>query len=103
MFPSIKFGTYITNHDDEYDDIETHWVASSVKSYDAVRVEHISEKITNTYRIQAHDWIMRGFFCIRFINFMLNNKKLTDFTGLFPPNNLKKEWQNDTYLFSITY
>ena len=55
MFPSIKFGTYITNHDDEYDDIETHWVASSVKSYDAVRVEHISEKITNTYRIQAHD------------------------------------------------
>ena len=39
---------------------------------------------------------MRGYFCIRFINFMLNKKSLTDFTSLFPPSNLK---QNNKMVF----
>ena len=34
-----------------------------------------------TYRIQAYDSIMRGCLCIGFIDFMLNNKSLTDFTN----------------------
>ena len=29
-------------------------------------------------------------FCIRFINFMLAGKTLTEFTNLFSPNNFKK-------------
>ena len=33
---------------------------------------------------------MCGYFCIRFIDFMLKSKSLTDFTNLFSPNDLKK-------------
>ena len=40
--------------------------------------------------MQAYDSIMRGYFCIGFINFMLASKTLTDFTNLFSPNNFKK-------------
>ena len=32
---------------------------------------------------------MCGYFCIRFIDFMLAGKTLTDFTNLFSPNNFK--------------
>ena len=46
--------------------------------------------ITNIYRIQAYDSIMCGYFCIRFFNFMFNDKSLTDYTNLFSPNDLKK-------------
>ena len=44
---------------------------------------------TNIFRIQAHDSIMRGYFCIGFINFMLAGKTLTEYT-LFSPNTFKK-------------
>ena len=47
--------------------------------------------ITNIFRIQAYDSIMRGYFCIGFINFMFNGNSLTDYTSLFSPNNLKKK------------
>ena len=33
---------------------------------------------------------MCGYFCILFIEYMLNDKTLTDFTNLFSPWNLKK-------------
>ena len=46
--------------------------------------------ITNIYRIQAYDSIMRGYFCIGFINFMFNGKSLTDYTNLFSPNDFNK-------------
>ena len=46
--------------------------------------------ITNIYRIQAYDSIMCGYFCIRFINFMFNGKRLTDYTNLFSPNDFNK-------------
>ena len=34
---------------------------------------------------------MCGYFCIRFIDFMLKGKNLADFTCLFLPKNLKKK------------
>ena len=34
--------------------------------------------------------IMCGFFCILFIEYMLHNKTLTDFTNLFSPWNFEK-------------
>ena len=46
--------------------------------------------ITNIYRIQAHDSIMCAYFCIGFINFMFNDKSLTDYTNLFPPSDFNK-------------
>ena len=64
-------------------------------------VEHIPKEImkftdrkkiiTNIYRMQTYDSIMCGYFCIGFINFMFNDKSLTDYTNLFSPNNFKKK------------
>ena len=45
---------------------------------------------TSIFRIQDTNSIMRGYFCILFIEYMLNDKTLTDFTNLFSPWNLKK-------------
>ena len=41
----------------------------------------------NIYRIQTYDSIMCGYFCIRSIDFMLNSKRLADFTNLFSLKN----------------
>ena len=46
--------------------------------------------IRNTYRIQAYDSIMCGYFCIGFINFMFNGKSLTYYTILFSPNDFNE-------------
>ena len=40
---------------------------------------------------------MCGYFCIGFINFMLNDKTLTDFTSLFSPDDFNK---NDKIILS---
>ena len=64
-------------------------------------VEHIPKEIkafinrslsitTNIFRIQAHDSMMRRYFSIGFVDFMLAGKTLTRFTNLFSPNNFKK-------------
>ena len=42
--------------------------------------------ITNIYRIQAYNSIMCGYFCIGFIDFMLEGKNLFEYTNLFSPN-----------------
>ena len=47
---------------------------------------------------------MCGYFCIRFINFMLAGKSLMEYTNLFSPDNFKKN--DDTilnYFTSNTY
>ena len=101
----VKNGAYVINLD-EYHDIGTPWVALYVSNktityFDSFGVEHIPKEIMkfiarkkkiirNIYRIQAYDSIMCGYFCIGFINFMLNGKSLTDYTDLFSPNDLKK-------------
>ena len=46
--------------------------------------------ITNTYRIQAYNSIMCGYFCIGFIDFMLKGKSLLGYTNLFSPNDYEK-------------
>ena len=51
----------------------------------------------NIFRMQAYDSIMCGYFCIRFIDFMLAGKKVTDYTNLFSPYNFKK---NDNIILS---
>ena len=45
---------------------------------------------TNIFRIQTYDLIMRGYFCIVFIDFVHKGKTLTEYTNLFSPNNFKK-------------
>ena len=96
---------YIINLD-EYSDIGTHSVAlyvqnsNSVTYFDSFGVEAIPKEInefvknknviTNNLRIQAYDSIICGYFCIGFIDFMLAEKTLTEYTNLFSPNNFKK-------------
>ena len=67
---------------------------------DSFGVKHISKEIkafinnknikANIFRIQAYDSVIRGYFYIGFIDFMLKRKTLTEFTNLFSPNNFKK-------------
>ena len=40
--------------------------------------------IVNIYRIQGYDSTLSGHFCSEFVDFMLNDKSLTDTTNLFP-------------------
>ena len=73
---------------------------NNVTYFDSFGVENIPKEIeifidksivvANILRIQANDSIMSGYFCIVFIDFMLAEKTLTDFTNLFAPNNFKK-------------
>ena len=70
---------------------------NNVTYFDGFGVEHIPKEIkkfidksivvTNIFRIQAYDSIMCGYFCIGFIDFMLKEKTLTEFTNLFSLNN----------------
>ena len=98
--PKITDGVYVINLD-EYSDIETHWFAlythNNVTYINSFGVEHITKEIkvfinnknitTNIFRIHTYDSIMCRYFCISFIDFMLEGKTLTEFTNLFPPNN----------------
>ena len=94
---------------DEYSDIETRWVDLYVQINDVTYfyyfgVEHIPQEIRtfisnkiikkNIFRIKSYDLIMCRYFCIRFIDFMLARKNLTEFTYLFSPNNFKKMMTN---------
>ena len=75
----------------EYSDIRSYWIAlytlnNNVTYFDSFGVERIPKEIKkfidrsliskstitrNIYRIQAYDSVMRGYFCIGFIDFML--------------------------------
>ena len=98
--PKIKSGVYIINLN-ESESIGTYWIAlyvndNNVTYFDSFGVEHISKEIkkiignkrivTNIYRIQACDSIMREYFCIGFIDFILKGKGLLDYTYSFSPN-----------------
>ena len=72
---------------------------TDVTYFDSFRVEHIPKEIktyvgnknmkTNIFRTQAYDSIMCEYFCIGFIDPMLVEKILTEFTNLFSPNYFK--------------
>ena len=68
----------------------THWItlyvnAENVTYFDSFGVENIPKEIRkftgnkditmNIYRIKAYDSIMCWYFCIGFIDFLLNSKK----------------------------
>ena len=45
---------------------------------------------TSIFRIQDSNSVICGYFCILLIEYMPNNKPLTDFTNLFSPWNFEK-------------
>ena len=102
-----KKGVYVINLD-EYANIGTHWVALFVKTneaiyFDSFGIEHIPNEInkfignknikSNIFRLQAYGSIMCGYYCVEFINYMLKDKTLLDYTNLFSPNDFKKNNQ----------
>ena len=110
LLDEIKDGVYVINLD-EYSDIGTHWIAlyvnnKTVTYFSSFGIEHISKEvkkfvdnkntIANIFRIQAYDSVMRGYFCIGFIDYMFMGKSLTAYTNLFSLNNFKK---NDDIIF----
>ena len=69
--------------------------ANNVVYFDSFGVEHISKGIkkfvgnkniiAKSFRIQAYDSIICGYFCIGFIDFMLKGKSLIDYKFFFSP------------------
>ena len=51
----------------------------------------------NIFWVQANNSVMCGYFCIGFIDFVLADKKLTDYNSLFSPHDLRKNY--DLILF----
>ena len=101
----IEDGAYVINLD-EYADVGTHWIAlfcekSEILHFDSFGVEHVPEQNkefignentkANIFRVQSNNSIMRGYLYIRFIDFMLAGKTLTDFTSLFSPYDFEKK------------
>ena len=92
----IKDGAYVINLDG-YADIGTLWIAlfcntNEIVYFNSFGAEHVPEEIkefignknikANTFRVQANNSIICGYFCIELIEFMLAGRKLTDFTSL---------------------
>ena len=73
---------------------------SEIVYFDSFGVEHVPEEInefvgnkniiTNIFRVQANNSVICGYFCIGFIDFMLEGEKLTDVTSMFSPHDFKK-------------
>ena len=108
----IKNGTYIINLD-EHESIGTHWIALYVKAdnvtyFNSCGVEYITKEIrkfirnkniiANICRIQAYDSVMCGYFCIKFVDFILNGKSLLEYTKLFSSNEYEK---NDKIILNL--
>ena len=99
---NIRDGAYIINLD-EYADAGTHWIdCKKMKLFISLvlvlniflnKLKNLSEKNikANIFRVLENNSIMCGYFCIGFIDFMLAGKKLTDYTNLFSPHDLKKK------------
>ena len=74
---------------------------NNITYFNTFGVEHIPREIkefidneiiiTNILRIQTRDSVMCGYFCIRFVTFMLESKSLADFTNLFSPNDFSRK------------
>ena len=75
--------------------------------FDSFGVKHVPEEIkefignkniiANIFRVQGNDSVMFRYFFIRFIDFILAGKKLTDFRKMFSPHDFEK---NDCIILS---
>ena len=108
--PRIKDGKYVINIDDK-NSKGTHWVSLFINKntaayFDYFGIEQIPQEVINKIKdklithnivgIQHNEFIMCGFYCIAFIEYIVGGKKLLDCTNLFSPNDYKK---NDKIIF----
>ena len=88
--PKLKNGAYVINLDHS-ENTGTHWIVIFVKSneviyFDSFGVEYIPKEIMKRIKnknITFTIYLEFKIFCILFIEYMINNKTLTDFTNLF--------------------
>ena len=100
----------MTNLDDEKSK-GTHWVSLFIDRnlavyFDSFGIEYIPQEALNRirdksithniFKTQNNEFIMRGFYCIVFIEFMLAWKTFLDYTNLYSPNFYKK---NDKIIY----
>ena len=60
-------------------------------------LKKLKNSLVEFIRIQANKSVMCAYFCVGLIDFMLPDKKLTDFTNLFSPYDFDK---NDQIILS---
>ena len=99
----IKDGAYRINLDDKKSK-ETHWVllfidGNTAVYFDSFGIEYIPQEVLSKiqdkcithsiFRIQDDGYIMCGFYCITFIEYMFAGKTLLNYTNLFSLNNYK--------------
>ena len=108
--PKLKKVAYVINLDHSKN-TGSHWVVIFVKEdeviyFDSFGAEYIPKELmerikhgflgnknvkTSIFGTQDNNSIKCGYFCILFIEYMLNDKTLTDFTNLFSPWNFEKK------------
>ena len=86
--PRIKDGAYVINLDDK-NSKETHWVSLFIDRntaiyFDSFGIEYIPQEVLNKikdksithniFRIQNNESVMCGFYCIAFIEYVLQEK-----------------------------
>ena len=101
---NVKDRAHVINLD-EYADVGTYWIAlfcnrSEIVYFDSFGVEYVPEEIWriigtkniigNIFRVQASKSIMRGHFCIEFIDFILAGKNWLVLLVCFFPYDFKK-------------
>ena len=101
----IKDVAYIINLD-EYADVGTHQIALFYRKnetvyFDSFGVKYVAKEIkefvgnknikSNTFRVQANNSVICGYFCIGFMYFMFASKTLINFTNLLRPYDFEKD------------
>ena len=86
----------------------THWLSLFIDIniavyFDSFGIEHIPQEVLskisnklinhNIFRIQDNDYILCGFYCIAFIQYMLTGKTLLDFISLFSQNDYQNNYE----------
>lgn len=81
--------------------------------FDSFGTKHVPQEISNKmkdksinrniFRIQADDFIMKRFYCIIFIEYMIAGKTLYYYNiiQIYSPLMIKKEWQDDIISFQM--
>ena len=112
------YGFEIQKYYQNEPDIGTYWVAlyagnNSITYFDSFGVEHVPKEIktfigrslsitTNIFRIQAYDWVMCGYFCIGFIDFMLAGKNFLLMIFLKNDNMILSYFKDECYKTNLS-
>ena len=111
-----KDGSNVTNLDDKHSK-GTHWVSLFIIYWKisshahSFEFEYNPQKVLNKmkdksithkiFRILGADSIMRVFYCIAFIEYLLEGKTLLDYTNLFSPNDYNKGQDDPSLKFKL--